>query len=286
LDASPVTGSSRHKPPAWMTGTGTKSNLGNSGSSRGAGRSSSPWKPSGVNYRPNRTTGTLASSTTGHKVRASSTGTTSRFNNTGKSSLKSNTGKQKKPKKFSVSYAPDSFSSAYYEEDEDEYRESSTMSGRGVAGANLKNTARARELAYTPAPRTQSKYDEIFGTVDASGSVISGGGSISAKQMEFINEFDGFAVKELNSELSDVLAVKMSAAKGQTMKDLLLKYLTMEDKNNSGTLNKHSTLAALNALGVAYHFWSKPSMKSLLEQLVKKGNGSVVIKDFMKLIYL
>jgi hypothetical protein len=206
-------------------------------------------------------------------------------------------------KKFHVSYGPDQFSNEYYEEDEDEYRESTTVSGRGVVGASYSDVSKRNRRAKVNMPRTHEKYDELrrttglssqcrydeeFGTVHGDPiSSLGSGPSLTPSQLQFITGLDTLAVKELNSELSEVLAAKLSSCPGRSMKELLKQYLISEDKDRSGTLILHNVKAVLQSLGIAYHFLAQPNQKALLEDLAKRGkNGLVVIADFMKIIYL
>jgi hypothetical protein len=224
--------------------------------------------------------------------------------------LSSSTSSDLDRKKKTVTYAPQS---EYFTESEEDYRRSSTISGRGVVGSSFGNQSRMSQLSKTAIPRMSSKYDELFGPLPSSSSrsaraamdseteaaaEVAAGGAMSTSQLKFLSQFDTFTVKEFNSELFDCLTLKLglssssssssvSEGKGLTRKQLLLKYLDMEDKNHSGTLSKHSFLAALNALGIAHSFWSKPLQKELVAQLLRQhqpGGGLVAIQDVMKLI--
>lgn len=97
------------------------------------------------------------------------------------------------------------------------------------------------------------------------------------------------AVLRLNDELENALSTKMvstSTLGTRSMKSVLVDWMQMEDKNKNGILSKHSFLAALSGLGVNQKLWSYPEMKSLLDYLMNKGNGHIVVKDFMKLVFI
>jgi hypothetical protein len=199
-----------------------------------------------------------------------------------------------------------------YDEDEEEqeYAQTNTLSGRGIVGARSNNSLRRSNLSQVSAPRVESRYsaydhlDESIGD-DLGGSqslTLSPGKSAATLRQESsrLQEINRYlnkgmrsqvdytvAVKELNDELQDILAMKAQATRGKsTMSSILRTHFQMEDKNNSGTLSKHSTLAALNGLGIVYHFWSKPSQKQLVEALMAKSSGVVNIEEFMKIVYL
>lgn len=208
-------------------------------------------------------------------------------------------------------------------EEEQEYAQSNTLSGRGVVGARSDNNQRRSNLSRVNAPRVEHRYsayengdaDNGFLDESADSDLLTGGRHRQSDSLSFspnksatslreeantLREMNRHlnkgmrkqvdytvAIKELNDELQNILAVKAQATRGKsTMSAVLRTFLQMEDKNNSGTLSKHSTLAALNALGIVYHFWSKPSQKQLMEVLMAKCNGVVNIEDFMKIVYL
>jgi hypothetical protein len=210
---------------------------------------------------------------------------------------------------------------ADYDEDEEEqeFVQSNTLSGRGVVGARSNNNQRRSNLSRVSAPRVENRYSAYDDLLDESldNDILGGGGgsgSVSPSQSfspnksaatlreeaNMLHEINRHlnkgmkqqvdytvAVKELNDELQNILAMKAQATHGKsTMSSILRTHLQMEDKNNSGTLSKHSTLAALNGLGIVYHFWSKPSQKHLVEALMAKCHGVVNIEDFMKIVFL
>lgn len=228
---------------------------------------------------------------------------------------------KKKPKSYvksnriAMSSRPAMFRADYDDgEEEQEYMQSNTLSGRGVVGARSNDDQRRSNLRRVSAPRVESRYAAYDDLVDESwdqdliGS--RGGHSVSFSTSKSVaslrdetnsireinrNLNKGMkkqvdytaAIRELNDELQNILAMKAQATEGKsTMSEVLRTFLQMEDKNNSGTLSKHSTLAALNALGIVYHFWSKPAQKQLMEALMAKHHGVVNIEDFMKIVYL
>lgn len=222
---------------------------------------------------------------------------------------------KKKPKSYvksnriAMSSRPSMFRADYDEdEEEQEYAETSTLSGRGVVGASSNDNSRRSNLRRVSAPRVESRYsayDLLDESMDMDGSqslTMSLNKSTTSMRQETsaINEINRFlnkgirnpvdytvAIKELNDELKSILSPKAQATRGKSsMSSILRTHFQMEDKNNSGTLSKHSTLAALNGLGIVYHFWSKPTQKLLMEVLMSKRHGVVNIEDFMKIVYL
>jgi hypothetical protein len=208
-------------------------------------------------------------------------------------------------KKFNVSYAPQEFSNEYYEEDEADYNLCSTISGRGVVGSSFEDLSKRNRRTRVNVPRTQQIRVEGSGSYwggtaagSFSGSGLLAGGSVSVAsgavtsgapvtRSQFLSRFDPVAVKALNAELGDLLSDRISKTPGVSMKELLLQYLHAEDKNRSHTLKTHSIKAALQALGVQYHFLATPGQKEILKTLLKFGkNGEIYVKDFMKLILL
>ena len=222
---------------------------------------------------------------------------------------------KKKPKSYvksnriAMSSRPAMFRADYDDgEEEEEYVHSNTLSGRGVVGARSNNNQRRSNLSRVSAPRVEHRYaaydDLLDESVDHHDNSLTFSPNKSTtslrEETNTIREINRelnkgmkkqvnytVAIRELNDELQNILAVKAQATRGKsTMSAILRTFLQMEDKNTSGTLSKHSTLAALNALGIVYHFWSKPSQKQLIEVLMAKCNGVVNIEDFMKIVYL
>lgn len=202
---------------------------------------------------------------------------------TGSSSYRTRDGS----KKFNVSYAPEAFSNEFYHEDEDNYKDSTTISGRGVVGASFTDVSKREKMARVNLPRTQQVQDDVLGG-NLSASQASYTASVFPRSRSaFLSEFDDVAVKALNTELGDAMSSRIGSVPGVSMRNLLLQYLQQEDTNRSNTLKVHNIKAVLQNVGVAYHFLASESQKRLINTLVKHGrDGEIYIKDFMKLIYL
>ena len=223
---------------------------------------------------------------------------------------------KKKPKSYinqnrtAFSERPSMFRADYDEnEDEVDYEQTNTLSGRGIVGARSSDDSRRSNLRRVSAPHVDRRYvaDDFSGDsyefdvgVNQSMSSTKGFPNNQREEVMLISEINrklnrglkqrhdyAPAIKELNDELYNVLYAKAQATHGKSsMSTVLRNHFQMEDKNNNGSLSKHSTLAALNGLGVVSHFWSKPSQKQLLNALMTKGSGVIKIEDFMKLVYL
>lgn len=223
---------------------------------------------------------------------------------------------KKKPKSYinrnrnAMSSRPAMFR-ADYDEDEEEYASTTTLTGRGVVGANKRNHHRS-QLQRLGAPRVgldsmedheysidhlDGESDELNGHLTSQHNKSTATLQREAHDLQELNRYLNRqakkkinyipALKELHDELHSVLAVKSQLTGGKSsMTSILRTHLQMEDKNNSGTLSKHSTLAAMNGLGLVYHFWSKSTQKQLINALMSLHHGEVDIEDFIKISYL